>query len=233
MRRQLAVAEFEDAVHFAGEVGGVGDDDEGDVLLAVEVEEEGGEGVGVVAVEGAGGFVGEEKFGAVDERADDGDALAFAAGELAGAVVEAVGETDVGEERLGASTGGAAAAGVGIGEGGDEDVFQHGALGQEMVRLKDEADLLVADARELEVVEAPEVFAVEEELAGGGAVEGADDVEERAFAAAGRADDGNAFAAREVERDALEHIDALGPGSGGVLFGDVLELQERRGRWWR
>ncbi|GDY18699.1 hypothetical protein LBMAG56_00440 [Verrucomicrobiota bacterium] len=148
-------------------------------------------------------------------------------------MVEAVGETDAGEERLGAFTGGAAAAGVGVGEGGDEDVFQHGALRQEMVGLKDEADLLVADARELEVVEAGEVFAVEEELARGGAVECADDVEERAFAAAGRTDDGDALAAGEVERDSEKHADALGAGGRGVLFGDVLELQERRGRGWR
>ena len=202
-------------------------------MLAVEVEEEGGKGVGVVAVEGAGGFVGEEKFGAVDEGADDGDALAFATGELAGAVVEAVGETDAGEERLGAFSGRAAAGEVGIGEGGDEDVFQHGALRQEMVGLEDEADLLVADARELEVVEAGEVFAVEQELAGGGAVEGTDNVEERTFAAAGRADDGDTLAPREVERDAEEHADALSSGGGGVLFGDVLEPQERRGRGWR
>ena len=154
----------------------MGDNDEGDVLLAVQFEQELREVFGGYAVEGAGGFVGEEELRAVDEGADDCDALTFTAGKLAGTMMEAVGETDAGEERLSTFTGRAAAADIGISEGGDEDVFQHGALRQEMVGLENEADLLVANARELEVVEAGEVFAVEQELTGGGAVEGADDV---------------------------------------------------------
>ena len=51
-------------------------------------------------VERTGGFVGEQKLRLVDERADDGHALAFAAGELAGAMVEPLAQADAFQEAL-------------------------------------------------------------------------------------------------------------------------------------
>ena len=53
-------------------------------------------------VEVAGGLVGQDDGGAVDQRAGDGDALALAAGELVGLVVHAGFEAHVGERFLGA-----------------------------------------------------------------------------------------------------------------------------------
>ena len=76
---ELAIAQFQHAAHLARQLRGVGDDDEGGALLAVEVEEERRECVCGGAVERAGGFVGEEELGLVDERAHDGAALAFTA----------------------------------------------------------------------------------------------------------------------------------------------------------
>ena len=70
-----------------------------------------------------------------------------------------------------------------------EDVFEDGALGK-MMRLKDEPDLLVADGGELQIVEAADVLAVEQHLALGGAIEGADDVKQGALAGAGGPDNG-------------------------------------------
>lgn len=78
---------FDPALHLRSEVGSVGDEDEGDVLLLVNFGEELGELLGGGLVEGTGGFVGEEEFGLVYESADDCDALAFSAAELAGAVL--------------------------------------------------------------------------------------------------------------------------------------------------
>ena len=107
-----------------------------------------GEAFGAGAVERAGGLVGEEELRAVDERAGDGGALAFAAGELAGAVVEPVAEADCSEELRGAGTE-RGAVGVLADDGGDEDVLQHGALREQVVELEDEADGGVAEFGEL------------------------------------------------------------------------------------
>ena len=60
---------------------GVGDDDEGERVLAVEVKKEflqSGDGSGI---EVAGGFVQQEEGGIVEEGGCDADALEFAAGE--------------------------------------------------------------------------------------------------------------------------------------------------------
>lgn len=91
-RLQPAVADFERFLHLRGEVQGVGHHDEGDLLFLVQFDEQLGEILSGSAVERAGWFVGKEQDGFVDERANDGDALAFATGKLAGTVVEPVGQ---------------------------------------------------------------------------------------------------------------------------------------------
>ena len=117
----------------------MGDDDEGLAGFIDDAEEhvhDGGTGGGV---EIAGGFVGVEDAGVVDEGAGDGDALLFAAGEFGGEMVEALGEADAVEEF--------ASAGFGIpfaDPGGEEDVFQSGELGEEEIVLEDEAHAAVA-----------------------------------------------------------------------------------------
>ena len=96
MRRSLAVfdvgdfavAHVEDAVGDLGGLGVVGDHQDGLVQLAAGLAEHVQDGVGVFGVEVAGGLVGEDDGGAVDEGAGDGDALLLAAGELVGAVME-------------------------------------------------------------------------------------------------------------------------------------------------
>jgi hypothetical protein len=138
--------------HPAGEVGVVGDDDEGDVLGAVEVEEEVGDGVGGGGVEGSGGFVGEDEFGLIDEGAGDGGAEFFAAGELPGKVAEARGEADGFEELAGALFGGGGGFGPIAGEAWDEDVFEDGELREEVVLLENEAEGVVAEGGGLEIL---------------------------------------------------------------------------------
>ena len=222
---EFAFFEFDGFLEFGGEVQGVGDDDEGEVLFAVQVDEELGEVRGGGAVEGAGGFVGEEEFGLVDKGADDGDALAFAARELARAVFEAGAEADAIEEFAGAVRGAGAEGAVFGCECGHKDVFEDGALGQKVVPLKDEADLAVAEVSEGKVIEGGEVLAVEADGAAGWAVEGADDVEECAFAGTGRADDGEGIAGSEVEVYAVKDGEC-GAVCARVVFCDVLEGEE-------
>ena len=84
MLGDLAILEFHGAGHSVGEFFGVGDGDESDVFLGVQFHEQLAELVGGGLVECAGGFIGEQELGLVDERTHHGHALAFAAGELAG-----------------------------------------------------------------------------------------------------------------------------------------------------
>ena len=95
---EAAVEEVAAALHEGGEIGGVGDEDEGDFFGGVQFEEQAGEGFGGGAVQCAGRFVGKEKLGLVDHGADDRDALAFAAGKLSRAMVVSRAQADAVEE---------------------------------------------------------------------------------------------------------------------------------------
>ena len=75
----LAVADVDDAVSVLGDIGFVGDEDDG-VAFCVELIEEGHDFGAGLGVEVAGGLVGEDDGRTVDEGAGDGDALALAAG---------------------------------------------------------------------------------------------------------------------------------------------------------
>ncbi len=153
-----AVADGDDAVGVLGDVGLVGDDDDG-VAAGVEIVEEGHDLVAGLGVEVSGGLVGEDDGGAVDEGAGDGDALALAAGELVGLVHHAGAEVDGLEDGLGA--GGALGGGGAVVDEGQLDVVERGGAGEEIEGLEDEADLLVANAGEFVVVELGDVVAVE------------------------------------------------------------------------
>ena len=145
-----AVADVDDAMGELGDVGFVGDDDDG-VAAMVELVEERHDLVAGLGVEVAGGLVGEDDRGAIDERAGDGDALALSAGELVGLVAHAAVEVD-GVQR----GGGAFDAFGGRGAVVDQrelDVVQRRGAGEQVEGLKDEADLAVADAGEFVVVE--------------------------------------------------------------------------------
>ena len=91
-------AEADFAVTDPGGFRTVGDEHEGGAGFVGEFAKE-FQNVGPVGgIEIARGFVGQEEGGAMTERAGDGDALHFAAGELGGAGVGAVSEADAGEE---------------------------------------------------------------------------------------------------------------------------------------
>ena len=95
-------------------------------------------------VEVAGGLVAEQQIGVGDDGAGDGDALLLAAGELAGEVVEAVAEADELERGGGVFD---ALALLEVGELQRQfDVFEGGQHRDQVERLEDEADVVVAPA---------------------------------------------------------------------------------------
>src|SRR6516165_5029252 len=95
------------------------------------------------AVKVAGRLVGKEEGRLVDERAGNGGALAFAAGEFGGPVVEAIGEANPAKQfarpllDLGFRIGG--------NKRGNQRVFENGALRQQVVILEYETDVAIAE----------------------------------------------------------------------------------------
>ena len=164
----------------------------------------------------------------VNERAGDGGAELFAAGELPRQMGQAVAEADLFEEGFGAGAGGGDRFVPAAGEAGHEDVFQDGALGQQVVELENEPDGAVAETGGGGGRERAEGLAVDGDGARGGLVEGAEEIEQRGLAAAGRADDGDGFAGGDMEVEVAQD----GDGAGGALvdFGNAGEVDHvRRG----
>lgn len=174
----------------------------------------------------AGWLVGEQKKWVGDEGAGENDTLLLAAGEFAGEVGLAVEESYLGEPGAGflRRRGGGGAAD----EEGHHDVFEGGELGEEGLDLPDEADVAVAEIGEVAVREGGEVGAVEEDPAGGGAVEAAEEVEEGGFAGTGGADKCDTFAAADGEVEITED----GDGSAGGLIGFFQTFDADDGIGW-
>src|SRR5258706_5139625 len=146
-------------------------DQENRAAVFDELIEESEDGLAGFAVEGAGGFVGQENKRIIHQSAGDADALLLAAGELHGAMIEALGEADA----FGHFAGAALALGRGNSkiEHGDFEIFQHGELLDEVEVLEDEADAAAANFGEDIVLEGANVGVAEKISAGCGAIEAA------------------------------------------------------------
>jgi len=81
--------------------------------------------------------------------------------------------------------------------------------GQQVEGLEDESNLLVADARQLVVVQLADQLAVEPILAPGGRIEAAYEVHERRFARTGWAHDGDILVVFDPKVDAAQRLDLL------------------------
>ena len=127
----------------------------------------------------------------VNESAGDGCALFFSARELTGKVVKAVAESDSFEELCGAFAGFAFAFRPAPGESWDEGVFESGELREEVMLLKDEAEVVVSKVGGLFWVEGGEVLLVDGDLSTSGGKEGSEDIKEGGFSTSRGADDGS------------------------------------------
>ncbi len=97
-----------------------------------------------------------------------------------------------------------------------QDVFERGERGDELVGLKDEADGAAADLRERVLGQVGDGDAVEVDIAGGGGVKAGEQAEQRGFAGAGGAHDGDEFAARDGEVEAFEDVDGARAVADGL-----------------
>jgi hypothetical protein len=159
---------FEQALVMRGE-------DEGKTEAAVEIAHEVDELSGVARVEIGGRLVGEDEGRAVDDGAGDRHALTFSSGEQVGAMPGARGEADAFE---GVSDSPAALGAIeSLNQQRVLDIFRRGEHGNEIERLEDESDFFTAEDGGLRWAEARDIDAVDEDAAGGGLVDAANQIE--------------------------------------------------------
>jgi len=182
------------------------------VLLAQVAEE--GEDLRLHGdVERGGGLVGDEQVGLVHDGHGDQDALALAARELMRIIADAlfgVGQRDLvhGFEDTGAKLGAGDAGMVGTDGLGDLVADAHNVVKRGHGLLEDHGDAAATMCAQLFFRSAKQIFAVEENFAGGhGVGRGQPQNGERGggFAGAGFADQAEDFAGRDGEADVVHH----------------------------
>ena len=191
-----------------GDVGLVCDQEHRDAALRIQPLEDLHDLDARARVEVAGRLVRQDDGGFVDQRPRDRHALLLAAGQLVGKVVGAVAEADGLERRAGAPCRSRrlerAAAVV---EQRQLDVVERARARQQVEALEDEADLLVADARQIVARQPRHVAPSRTYWPLDRTVEAPEDVHERGLAGAGRSRDGHELAGLDVERHAAKRAD--------------------------
>jgi 23S rRNA pseudouridine1911/1915/1917 synthase len=179
---------------------------------------------GVVRVEVAGGFVGQQEGGAVDEGAGDGGALHLAAAHLVGEGFGAGGEADE-VERLG-GTGAGVLGAVAAEEEGKFDIFHGGHGGEEIEKLEDDAEAFATVSSEGGFVGGVERETVDRDVAGGRLVESAEEIEQGAFAAAAGAGHGAERERLDIQRDVAQGVHFA--GGRGINAGDMAQADHAK-----
>src|SRR5690606_21783068 len=157
-------------------------------------------------VEIAGGLVGDQQLGLGRQRAGNRHALLLAAGKLARIMRGALGKAHRGQlarrdtERVGMP-------GKLQRHG---DVFERRHVRDQVKRLEDDADIAAAEGGDLVLAAVVEPLARDPDLAGIDPLQPRNHHQQRRLAGAGRPDDAGCFAARNLEADALEHMDRRG-----------------------
>ena len=174
-----------------------------------------------LGVEGAGGLVGQQDFGVVDEGARDGDALHLATRHLRGLLVDVVGQADASQGIEGALTSfGAGDARQGQGQ---LDIGQDALVRDQVVGLEDEPDAVVSVRVPVARLVILRGDAVDHEVAALEAVQASDDVEHRRLAGARLAQHGDKFVVAEGHGDLVEcYLHEVG---GLVSLDDFLQLK--------
>ncbi len=183
-----------------------------------------------LAVERAGGLVGEDDAAAVHQRAGDRHALLLAAGELVGLVLQAIGQAQRGEQ-FGRARMARLRRHAGV-DRGDLDVLLCGGRGDQVVALEHEAEGLAPQLRKLVAVQARHVAPHEAIGAAARAVQAAEDVHQRGLARARGAHDGDELAGVDLQRHVVQHLHrqlAAAVGLGHRLEPDQRLAGRRRG----
>ena len=211
----MAVAHVDDAVAEGGDFRVVGNQEDGLAEAMVEFSEHIEDQLGVFGVEAAGGFVGQENLGAVDDGARNGDALLLASGKLIGPMVHARLQAEQLDHGVHLGARGSVAVPGDVARQGDVAIGGEG--GEQIKSLEDEADFLLAQFRSLPFAHLPEVHSIEEDPAGGGRRQAADHIEERGFAAARRSYQAHEFSVLHAKVDPPQGRDLHLPDAENLM----------------
>ena len=196
-----AVGNLDDPVGLAGNFRIVGDDNDG-VALAVELGQNAHQIGAALLVERTGRLVGEDHVATVHQRPRHADALLLAAREFVRAVEHALAEAESGQQLL-RPLAPCRTVRPGINRW-HLDVFGGIEIGQQLVALEDEAEILPPQPGDIVRVERRHVLALEAVGAAPFAIEAADDVHQRRLAGAGSANDGDHLSGVDGEVDVLQ-----------------------------
>ncbi len=179
---------------------------------------------GVVRIEVAGGFVGQEEGGAVDQRPGDGRTLHFAAAHLMGESGGPRGQADQIEHFRGPGAG--LAGFFPAEEEGQLDILHGGHGREEIEKLEDDAEAFAAVGGEGGIVGSVQGEAVDGDLAGGRLVESAEQVEQRALPAAARSGHGDEFGRFDLQAQVAQGVHFA--GGRGINTGDMAEVDHAK-----
>ena len=214
-----AALEADDFLGALREFGIVRDEHERGAGAGVQPEQTVNDQLAGLSIEVPGRLVGEQDFWLVDERARQGDALLFAAGELRRIMGEPFAQTHALQERDRLVTDLVAAAQFQR----NHHILQSGQSRNELKRLKNETDLFISQAGATILVQPAKVNAVDAHFTGSRLIESGAQAEQSRFAAAGRPDDGARGRDRKGEADVLE--DDEGAVHAGITLGQRLDIQ--------
>src|SRR5512145_612002 len=103
------------------------------------------------------------------------------------------------------------------------DVLEHAAVGQQVKRLKNEADTPAAQSGPLVLAQSCRFYTFKKILPVAWAVEATDDIQECRFPSAGRTGDRQPFATSQQKVDIDQRIDS---GIGPELFAYLVQLND-------
>ena len=176
-----------------------------------------------LGIEGAGGLVGHDHGGVGDERASRGNALLLTTGHLVGILVEHLAD---GQARCHILHAGRNLCRVCAGDGERQgDVLACRERIEQVGILEDKAQLLAAELRELGLLHARHILAVDADGATRGGIDGRHAVEQRRLARARGSHDADEFAAVDGKVDVVERAGHVAQRS--IYLFEMRDLQYR------
>ena len=219
----FAIPDLDPALGQGGDGRVVGHEQQG-VALPVQLAEEIEHLGACLGIQRACGFVRQQEGGSVGQGPGHGHPLFLPSGEGGRQLVRLVGDAHLLQQGQGPLA--ALPATHARVEHGQLHIAHDARLGQEVVALEDEADLLVADPGQLAAREPLDLSPVERVGAGRGEVQAAQDGHEGGFAGSRGADEGHELALLHREVDAPEGVDRRPVGP--VDLGETASLDDGR-----
>ena len=161
--------------------------------------------IGCGTVQVAGGFIGQHAGGTGHQGARDRDALSLAAREFSGSMPQALAQTHCLQCLAGARM--ARLDRIAADPQRHRHVVQRAELGQQVMKLINKTQVLIAQAPLLPSAQARELLAHEEHLALRGRVQPSEQVQQGALARTRGSDDGDGLARLHRQVDATQHLD--------------------------